>query len=134
MLGATEISIGASGIVSTAGFPGFSPNANSASGGGSGGTLLLEASQVDVAAGGFVTASGGQGGTGDPFRLKVPGGAGGGVNPPGDGATMSGSFYTGGSGTIDGGGGGAAGFIRVRALACATAWPGYAPVPTCEAL
>ena len=91
---------------------------SSGPGGGSGGTILLEAPTIGGS--GSITARGGAGGDG----ADSVGGAGGGASAPGDG----------GAGQQAGGGGGGAGFIRVRTSTCGSTWSGFVPAPACATL
>jgi hypothetical protein len=114
---ASEIEV--NGAVVADGRPGWAMASDSAGpGGGSGGTILLEAPTINVS--GSISARGGDGGNG----ADSVGGAGGGANPPGDG----------GDGERAGGGGGGVGFIRVRTSTCGSAGPAFVPAPTCSTL
>lgn len=91
-------------------------------GGGAGGTISIEAPSVTLAGECKVTAIGGAGGSSSTGAL---GGA------AGDGTTAP---ETGADGDYGAGGGGSAGFIRVRTASCAGTWTGIKPSPTCEPL
>ncbi|MDB4967791.1 MAG: hypothetical protein JWN44_3480 [Myxococcales bacterium] len=111
---------GMCGVVADGSEGGSNPTGPGA-GGGSGGVVLVESPTVkfDGSCGGLY-ARGGRGGTSN-FGNGPPGGAGGGSAPPAVGA----------DGNLGGRGGGAGGFIRVRAKACPAGYGTSAPTPTC---
>lgn len=91
-------------------------------GGGAGGTISLEAPRVTVDGECEVSAVGGFGASSESGAI---GGA------PGDGVDAP---EPGADGEYGGGGGGSAGFIRVRASSCDQNWSGILPPPSCELL
>ena len=105
--------------------------AQSGAGGGSGGTILIEAPTVEIAANCTLSARGGKGGDGTGTNGQgVDAGAVSGDGGGGGGGGMS-APRPGSDGTRGGGGGGAAGFIRIHALACPSSLGASQPTPTC---
>jgi hypothetical protein len=113
------------------------------SGGGAGGTILLESPLIDLGTC-WVTANGGGGGAGgvggDPNvgygerggPTAEPAAGGSGPDPGGAGGARDSEATAGADGEYGGGGGGAVGFVRIRTSDCESLPDTISPRPTCE--